>query len=809
MAEDLFSLHFNQEQSDVYEQWLDLVANKGIKRRYYNVVQSGGKAGVRYATHAVDVVSLAAALRELVSLDDLEQRILFSALSVHDINKSPDQDGSKRFGSLATKENVAKELASIGFDAFFREWRENIVAITQIVAAHADKFNTDFASGIPAAQQPEHIPNERLDLLKNIAKGVDKISVARTFGDADIVRKGVIILNRVFSREYEVAWHRVTEQRGLLTNIIHRAASDYLKDQGWHTLSLYPEGTYYLKPKSVDLPQDAGVNIARRVEQRLAEFSAQKFDDFIKPRPMGISIDAQLLEFGVPPQKVWSKVDSIIQSRVDRAAFKISTDKGDGQEDKCRERLLKVAAQADHEHQHLAKSWLEQPDLFPQTQSGMAVGELLRTYYIFLDSHMEAKLKADGFSETWHYLYDFLNVPEEARGRYEVLDKRMDRPYLVAKDFVEDAEALLEHIEGDSTGFFGADENADKPLSPIGSYALSVLHLSHLQTERAAYAENLKRYVSDNATACAYSSSPFETQEWMSVDVPKGVKVQQFSNRLPAGKRDPKRNVSPPVQAQFQLESLGFASSGKGKALYLHCMPHTFLTEPFLRALRQSLSAARDRGIAAGNLRTSEILDTLEAEQTFDLVLKPSKGGGLPLPNFPDLIGNVITLPLSPFADNDSERYLEAIPYAFLLSRFFGVKVLLTESSIPMLSKNEIGDVYLDSIPSLLRGLFKRENLVPIQEGSREGLIPEWEVYRRLHKVSRQLYAPGSKRNVLLALISSFLEGDLHVFHVADRLLEGKTRSAKNAEAAAIGVTRQVLPMIEEAVIWGGRRERI
>ena len=316
-----------------------------------------------------------------------------------------------------------------------------------------------------------------------------------------------------------------------------------------------------------------------------------------------------------------------------------------GQEDKCRERLSKIALQAGHVHQQAAQLWLEQGNFFPQTQSGMALGELLRTYYIFLDSHMKAKLKAEGFNDTWRYLYSFLGISEEASKRYEVLDKRLDRPYLVAKDFVRDSEDLLERIEEDSERFFGLAEDTDKPLSPIGAYVLSILSLSHAQADRTTYAENLKRYVSGSTTACAYSSSPFETQEWMSVDVPNGIKVQQFSNRLPAGKRDPKRNVSPPVQTQFQLESLSFASSGKGKALYLHCMPHTFLTEPFLKALQQSLSAARERGIVAGNLRTSEILATLETEGTFDLVLNPSKGSGLPLPNFPELIGNVMTFP--------------------------------------------------------------------------------------------------------------------------------------------------------------------
>ena len=129
-----------------------------------------------------------------------------------------------------------------------------------------------------------------------------------------------------------------------------------------------------------------------------------------------------------------------------------------------------------------------------------------------------------------------------------------------------------------------------------------------------------------------------------------------------------------------------------------------------------------------------------------------------------------------------------------------------------MLNKDEMGEVYLDGIPALFRGLFTSENISPIKDKNVpefEGIIPEWEIYQRLREASRQLYVSGSKRNALIELISGYLEGDLHVYHVADRLIESKTRSAKNSDAAAISVSKRILPLLESVTTLGGQRDRI
>lgn len=803
---DFISLHLGDATSpDIYNQWLDTVANKGLKHHYYNVIQFGGKEGIRYATHAIDVVSLAASLRPIFEMSELEQKILFTALSIHDINKSPNHQGTQQgFGKLATEENIRKEIEFIGFDQFFPEWQDNLVAIKQIVAGHSGKFHTGLSRAIPNAKQVENISSDRLDALIGLTKGVDAIALATNFSDSQYIEKALIELNSVLSEQYEIGWHRLSEQRGILSNIVHFVTSSHLKEHGWHMLALFPEGTYYLKVAGLQLPDNSKQEIAIAVEKRIKSFSTAKFEDFIQAKPLGITIDSQVLNMGVPVHKIWEKVDSIIESRKQRDGFNIQTPKSDGQEDKCRLRLEKLVVDSEHKHYQITTEWLGQSDLFPQTQQGMAIGELLRSYYIFLETHAKKNLKAQKL-ETWKYLYKFLNIPEDEQERFEVFEKRQDRAYIIAKHYVNDAEELFENIIEDSKQFMIQGEDDNSLLSPIADYVVETLSISHEKRVRASFLANLQQYINESDLACAYGSTSHKTLSWMSVDVPKGIKVQQFSNRLPAGKRDPKRNVSPIVQTQFQLENLGYASSDN-KSLYLHCMPHTFLTEPYLKALRLSLDSAYKQGIVAGMLQVDEALDKIKEGDSFNLIsLKATKGNGLPIPSFSEeYIGNVITLPLNSLGNN-SVRYLEAIPYAFLLSRFFGVKVLLSESAIPMLNKSDIAEVYLDGIPSLFKGLFTSENLAP----NDDGIIPEWEIYQCLREASKQLYVSGTKRNALLELISSYLEGDLHVFHVADRLVEAKTRSAKNSDAAAISVSKRILPLLENITNLGEQRDSI
>lgn len=805
---DLRTLNLAPEASpDIYEQWLNQVANQGVKRHYYDVVQTGGKEGVRYACHIIDVVSLAAALRPIFPMDALEQRILYSALSIHDLNKSPLQQAARKrasFAEIATQENIIAECTALELDAFFPEWRDNIRAIQHIINGHSGKYQTGLARHIPIARQAENISDARLEQLIHLTKAVDAFALMRDFAEVAPLRKGLLELNSIVPQQYETAWHRLSEQRGLLSNVLHRAASLELQEQGWIPLLLFPEGSYYLKPVDSRLASDTNHAIALRFAKRLQQLGAQKFADFIKAKPLGISIDKQIIDMEVASEDIWHAVDAIILKRKERAAFKSSE-----QEAKCRKDLEALVSKSDtSEAAHaFAQQWLEHATFFPQSQAGMATGELLRSYYIFLNSHAKAYFKQHK-QEPWDYLYDFLAIPNEAREVFSVLDKRNHRPYVVAKEQIGSREVLLERIIEDAAQFLRSPDDSALAESELADYARETLHLSHLAQPEMDFAGYLQNYMDDSHKSCAYGSSKYPSVTWMSVDVPQGIKVQQFSNRLPAGsKREPKRNVSPVVQAQFQLENLGYASS-KNKALYLHCMPYTFLTEPYLKALRSSLRAAYQSDMAAGMLQVDDILKRLKEDANFNIIsLKATKGNGLPLPSFSEeLVGNVMTFPLNSLG-NDSERYLEALPYAFLLARFFGVKVLLSESALPTRHKEEIKEVYLDGIPALFRGLFREENLAPLSHGEYQGKIPAWECYIRLRQISRQLYSAGSKRNGLLELVSAYLKGELELFHVADRLLEAKSnQSSKGGDFATIRLSQRILPLLEQSFTFAQSR---
>ncbi len=277
----------------------------------------------------------------------------------------------------------------------------------------------------------------------------------------------------------------------------------------------------------------------------------------------------------------------------------------------------------------------------------------------------------------------------------------------------------------------------------------------------------------------------------MSSDVLKGIKVQQFSNRLLGGQDEPKRYVCPICQAQFTLEKLNYRSGGK-KSLYLHLMPYTFLSDVFIESLRAQFQKLAQEEVTAVALEVNEAIEAARNDR-YLLPCKKGTAAEIPVPSFSEVVGNTITLPLNALGDNDVERYLSAIEYALFLHKSFGCKVLLTESAIPILSKDDIGDIFLDGIPASLRGLIPNENL------SAEAVKRLWQDYLNLRTIYAELRMMN-KENELLSLAQSFTKGRMHLFSVLDHLIERKSSKAKSPEWAASAAVRKLTLAVNEII---------
>jgi len=166
---------------------------------------------------------------------------------------------------------------------------------------------------------------------------------------------------------------------------------------------------------------------------------------------------------------------------------------------------------------------------------------------------------------------------------------------------------------------------------------------------------------------------------------------------------------------------------------------------------------------------------------------------GLALPQYAEAIGNVLTFPLNCPGDNDSEQFLFALQNALLLQRFFGCKVLLTDSPVPVLNGADFGDLYVDNVALGFAGL------LPQNDFDTAALGALWDDFLALHRLRGELYNPEREENPLLTLASA-VRGDsrLELFHAADRLVEFKAAQGKPDKTVrawrSIAITRRILP---------------
>ena len=113
------------DSTAAFPDYMQQLGNNGL-RRYADeayVHTSGAKLGQSLACHVLDLVAFAARLGPVAGLTDDETRVIFLALTIHDMNKT--SFGTKangkpaRYVDAAKSENIAQELETLGVDSFF------------------------------------------------------------------------------------------------------------------------------------------------------------------------------------------------------------------------------------------------------------------------------------------------------------------------------------------------------------------------------------------------------------------------------------------------------------------------------------------------------------------------------------------------------------------------------------------------------------------------------------------------------------------------------------------------------------------
>lgn len=223
-------------------------------------------AGLRIAEH----------LPPHKALKEQEQRLWALGFTVHDYMKV-DQGFKMKAGDLPAIRSYIKKLGGeLEFEQFLADWQTYLDDLVYI----AQNTQTVQGANLNARDFALVHPERRLAILRMLSSVVDVL--VHITSPADVQHRDVrgrniagnlrSKLTDLFGDEHapRLAYHKLQEVRGLLSNLLNNAVADLLNEQGYQPFLYFPEGMIYFAPRAqqaeIDVQQLTGV-----VWQRIAD----------------------------------------------------------------------------------------------------------------------------------------------------------------------------------------------------------------------------------------------------------------------------------------------------------------------------------------------------------------------------------------------------------------------------------------------------------------------------------------------------------------------------------------------------------
>lgn len=797
----LFSLGIGSDVDDIFRTYVAEVAN-GRLREYQKIIQWGAKAGQSLYLHVLNGICVLERLRPILNLDDIEVQVLFSAFSVHDLNKLEDfRDEKRSFNYLANAKNVGAVLTNLEIEKFFPEWQDYLKDIEVLVRAHSRHYHT-YDETLDLNYDPYSLERNRLlKYLVPIIRAMDVVDLSKTLEERAKKQDFLKEINRLFDDvQYKFVYHKVNEQRGILTNLIHNKIVKYLEtEKDLLPLLFYPNGVAYLVDQNLDVQVTTGeiTAIGNAVVDYIESKTRGEFSKFIQGSPAGIKVDEKCLSLGLSFKEIWNEVQNIISER------KYATNV-DAMNDRCRGRLQNargklVGMKPSKKNPDPAAQivlideiLVEDAYLLPPDDVAVRIGELVRTYYIFLNKHFSSTIP-----DAWHYIYDLLKLPLEIedatlRPKYTVFNALSDRGYIIGRDLYNSGMGLADIYElilQDGTNLVETLQT-ESEFEVLKDYVRKYVDFDSAVGRGKDFATNLTRYVKDNYVQCSTCGSEFDTDLWMKPDVPPNIKVQQFSNRLQGGSsREPKRRVCSVCRTQYMLDKICYNVTSSTSTFFTHLYPPSFFTDVLIQAFRDAQNRFRDPDFPSVYLKTYDTFRTYQETAQLVLPVSQTKSNGNPLPEFSEALGNILTIPVNtPGQNNHTENVLYAIENALLYQRFLGCRAVLTDSSIPIFSGDEFSHFFIDHIPPAFRGW------LPDNDLDSEMAQQAFDQLLNMHSIRSKI---GSiETDDLVRLIRSLNYDALELYYVTHKMIKREQAGNERRQFATVRDTAQLIARV-------------
>ena len=788
----VFSLDFGSETDDLFKSYVEEIVN-GKLREYQEVIQWGAKEGQSLYLHILNGICVLERLRQILNLEDLEVQVLFSAFSVHDLNKLRQFQNEKRsFNSLANAKDVSTALTNLEIERFFPEWQDYLKDIEVLVRAHS-RYHHTYDETLDLNYNPYSLERERLlNYLVPIIRAMDVIDLSKRLEERAKKQDFLKEINSLFDDvKYRFVYHKISEQRGILTNLLHNEIVKYLKkEKDLLPLLYYPDGVAYLvdQDRDIDITTNEITMLGNCIVNKIERIISDEFRKFIMSGNQGIKIDQKCLSLGAPFDKIWHEV----WNKINRKKYNV-----DNMNTKCLERLEKARDKlneseqkpeaADVEFQDVQLNLFKQQNLIdeilsnedayllPPDEDAIRLGEMVRTYYIFLNKHSSKKL-----ADAWGHIYNLLRLPSvtedpTCRQRYAIFDILYDRGYIIGRDLYNTGrnfDEIYELIVHDGSTILADLQSKLKSPQSEGEFGILVDYIrKYVDFDFAVnrggnFAANLKRYVMDNHVQCSTCCSEFDTDCWKKANVPKNIKVQQFSNRLEGGSSDdPIRRVCSVCRIQYMLDKICYNVTKNTTTFFIHLYPPSFYTDVLINALKAAQERLLNADFSSIRLNTSNVFRTYRKDGKLELEFKREKNYGNPLPEFSEALGNILTIPVNAPGSNHIEKVLFAIENTLIYQRFLGCRAVLTDSSIPLFSSTD-NHLFIDNIQPALRGW------LPTNSFNRKETQLVFKQLQYLCEIQAEI---GSNDHTDLVRLIRTLNSDiLEIYYVTHRMIKRK-----------------------------------
>ncbi|MDW8801445.1 type I-D CRISPR-associated protein Cas10d/Csc3 [Clostridium sp. A1-XYC3] len=755
----MLRLHLSSlKEVNVFNDYYEKIVDKNLKE-YKKIIQYGMKKNQTLYSHVLNMIGVLDELKDILKLSNLELKVLMVAVTVHDLNKQEEHSGKGYLRIISEEDNkgqyknIISECEKLNIEDFFPEYQDYIEDIRAIIGGHS-AHTSSFGESLFCNPNIYKLGNERIDILIYIIRALDVIDLSKSMEEKEKKRQFLFNLNnaaKYIGKQYKMVTHVVSEDRGILTNLCHNAVVEFLKKKGFIAVAYYKEGVLYLvEDKELEFTEMDRDDLLKSCVKSIKSKVYDDFKVYIKNTQSGIRADEKCLDMTSIEDIIYevkircnksklpdiNKKNNIIETIIEQhkemylegkivelntVISKLKADIEITKDKKLMKSLNKTLKENEAilKQQRVCKYILdiyESKRYFIEfNEDKLRFSEFVRAFYTFINMH----ICNSNTLLSWRKVYEFSNLKEEDIEYLDIFEGLYIRPYVLGQmiydKYKDKEEELLEKIIDYLQNELSNKEvkNEEGMWADLKDYFDKniILSFDNNLTAKLKKQNLLELYKQRKGSQCCLCSSSYQTSNWMAVDVPYKLKIQNFSNKVNAGTREPKRNICSVCNIEYLLHKVTYASKVEVSRRYLSILPRNFNTRAYIRAFRESINELKNKEISAiyFNDYNTFVAQANKNIEEIEPLFSEAKVNGVAIPNYAETLTNYFILPVHLVkSENDTSKWISSLLYALTFNIYFDSKIIISEFPVPILNKDEIEEIYIGDVPIIFKNLFEK-----------------------------------------------------------------------------------------------------